>query len=189
VEIPTGKTVEATGGTVCSACSGDYAGDFENYGEPADDSGGGPPSWACGDPEANENRFRTEGAGGFEANANSEWDSQLASPAGSKDESAGEIYEIMVSATRIVEIRVIRANCEEIKEFRGAPVAEMRAARKHAKTGSAKYYRTRGGCAQRANDRVQVPCCRWVAASVAGQLKRCGRWARKALENWRARNF
>jgi hypothetical protein len=174
---------------VCSACSGDYAGDFENYGEPADDSGGGQRSWACGEPEANENRFRTEGAGGFEANANSEWEAQSASPPGAKDGCAGEIYEIMVSATRIVEIRVIEANSEEIKEFRDAQPAEMRAAYKHSKAESAKYYQTRGGCAQRANDRIQVPCCRWVAVYVAGQLKRCGRWARKALEDLHAKNF
>jgi hypothetical protein len=174
---------------VCSACSGDYAGDFENYGEPGADSVSPQPSWACGGPEANERCLGAEWAGSFEANANSEWDSQLASPLGSKGESAGEIYEIMVSATRIVEIRVIRANCEEIKEFRGAQGAEMAAAHKHSKAASAKYYQTRGGCAQRANDRVQVPCCRWVAACVAGQFKKCGRWARKALENLRARNF
>ena len=174
---------------MCSACSGDYAGDFENYGEPADDSGGGQPSWACGGPEANENRFRTEGAGSFEANSNSEWDSQSGRPPGAKGESAGEIYEIMVSATRIVEIRVIGANSEEIKEFRDAQTGEMPATYKHSKAASAKYYQTRGGCAQRANDGVQVSCCRWVAAFVAGQLKKCGRWARKALANWRARSF
>ena len=174
---------------MCSACSGDYAGDFENYGESAADSGGGQPSWADGGPKANENRFRTKGAGSFEANVNSEWDSQLANLPGGKGESAGEIYEIRVSATRIVEIRVIRANSEEIKKFRDAQAAAMPAAPKHSKAGSAKYYQTRGGCALDANDRVQVPCCRWFAAFVAGRFKRCGRWARKALENLRARNF
>ena len=174
---------------MCSACSGDYAGDFENYSEPEDALGGGQPSWACGEPQANENRFRTEGAGSFEANANSEWEARSASPPGAKGESAGEIYEIMVSATRIVEIRVIGANSEEIKEFRDAQTGEMPATYKHSKAASAKYYQTRRGCAQRASDRVQVACCRWVVVAVAGRFKRCGRWVHKALENLRAKNF
>ena len=172
---------------MCSACSGDYAGDFENYGEPADDSGVGQPSWACGEPEANENRVGAEGAGSFEADSTSECDAQLASPPGWKSESAGEIYEIMVSATRIVEIRVIRANSEEIKEFRDAKAGEVPVACEHSKAASAKYYQTRGACAPGANDRAQVPCFRWVAACVAGRFQRCGRWARQALENLRAK--
>jgi hypothetical protein len=174
---------------VCSACSGDYAGDFENYGEPADGSGGGQPPWACGEPEAHENRFCAEGAGSFEADSTSEWDAQLAIPPGWKGESAGEIYEIMVSATRIVEIRVIRANSEEIKEFRNAKAGEVPAAHRHSKAASAKYYQTRGARALGANDRVQVPCFRWIAACVAGRFQRCGRWARQALENLRAKNL
>ena len=167
---------------MCSACSGDYTGDFENSGEPAAHSGGGDHlAWTWGELEAEGNWRDAEALGSFEANSNSEWDSQLAGPPGSRGESAGEIYEIKVSATRIVEIRVIRANSEEIKEFAKAEAAEMPAAHKHSKTASAKYYRTRGGCAQEANDRVQAPCWRWVAVSVARQFKRCGRWARKAL--------
>lgn len=174
---------------MCSGCSGNYAGDFDDSFEPTADSDGLQRAWACGEPEANENRSRTEGAGRFEADSNSEWDSRLASPAGSKGESAREICEIMVSATRIVEIRVIGANVEEIQEFRDAKAAEMPAAHKHSKAASAKYYQTRGGCAEGASDHVQVPCYRRVAASVAGQLKSCGRWARKALESLRAKNF
>lgn len=173
---------------MCSACSGDYAGDFEDYAEPEADLSGGQPSWTWGAPEANENHRRTEGAGSFEAGANSECDSQSASTPGSQGESAGETYEIMVSATQIVEIRVLRANSEEIKEFRDALAAELRAAHRHSKAASAKYYQTRGGCGQGANDCVQVSCCRWVAGSVADQFKRCGRWACRALGRVLAKN-
>jgi hypothetical protein len=175
---------------VCSGCSGDYAGDFEQPGEPADDSGDGDcPAWTCGDADADGNRPGVEGAVSFEAKANSEWNPQSASLPGSKHESAGEVCEILVSATRIVEIRVIAANCEEIREFRDAEATEMPAAHQHSKALSARYYQTREGPAESASDRLQVPCYRQVAASAAGEFKRWGRWARNALRKSRAKKF
>lgn len=173
---------------MCSGCSGDYAGDFEDPDEVPDDSGGGRRAWGRGEPEADEDRLRTQGASSFEARPNAELDSQLASSPGSKDESAGEIYEIMVSATRIVEIRIIRANSGEIKEFRDAKAAEVPAGHKHSQASSAKYYRTRGGCTEGASDGVEMSCCRQVAVTAAGQFKRWGRWARKAMAKLRPKN-
>jgi hypothetical protein len=212
-----GKTADVGGGPMCSGCSGDYAGDFEDPGEPAADSGdGNRPTWTCGGPQADGNRL--EGEGSFEAKADSEWNSQSASlhpstrktglcwgprclhPStrktglcwgprclpGSGGESAGEICEIMVSATRIVEIRVITANSEEIKGFRQTEVAT---APKRSKASSTKYYQTRGSAAASPSDRVQLPCCRRVAVSGASAFQRWVRWLRKALGQSGAKNF
>jgi Tfp pilus assembly protein PilV len=95
----------------------------------------------------------------------------------------------MVSATRIVEIRVITANSEEIKRLRHAEVAEVSAGPKHAKASSSKYYQTRGSAAGSPGDCVQLPCYRRVAVSTASAFKRWVRWARKALGQSRAKNF
>jgi hypothetical protein len=168
---------------VCSGCSGDYDGDFEEPGEPKADSGDGDhAAWSCGDPEAGGSWRGTEGTGGFEADWDSESNSQLASLPGPHHESAGDICEILVSARRIVEIRIVAANSEEIRELRDAGTPEMLAA-------SAKYYQTPGSVAEGASDRPQLPCCREVTVSVAREFKRWGRWARKALRKSRVRNF
>ena len=175
---------------MCSSCSGDYDGDFEEPGEPEADSGDGDhAAGTCGDPEAGRNWLGTEGMGGFEANWDSESNSQSASPPGSKHESAGENCEIVVSATRIVEIRIVRANSEQIRELRDAGTPERLAASKHAKAARSKYYQTRVSVAEGASDLPQLPCCREVTVSVVRGFKRWGRWARKALRKSRARNF
>ena len=167
---------------MCSGCSGDYAGDFEDSGELGADSGGSDcPLGTGGQREPQENRPSTEGARRFEDSADSECDSRWASLPGESGGSAGEICEIMVSATRIVEMRVITANCREREESSDAGAAETSGANKHSKAESAKYYQTRGGDPGRPSDRAQVPRCRWVAASAAGAFRRWGRWVRKAF--------
>jgi hypothetical protein len=175
---------------VCSACSGDYDGDFEEPAQPEADSGDGDhAAWTCGDPEAGGNWLGTEGAGSFESALDSESNSHPASLPRSKPENTGDICEILVSATRIVEIRIVTANSEGIRELRDAGTPETLAASKHAKAASAKYYKTRGSVAEGASDRPQLPCCREVTVSVAREFKRWGRWARKALRKSRVRNF
>jgi hypothetical protein len=165
---------------VCSGCSGDYAGDWEDPGELGADSGGSDcPLGTGGKREPQGNWPNSERARHFEDSADSECDSRWASLPGESGQSAGEICEIMVSATRIVEIRVIK--CGERKESSDAGAAETSGANQHSKAESAKYYQTRGGDPGRPSDRAQVPRCRWVAASAAGAFKRWGRWARKAF--------
>jgi hypothetical protein len=189
---------------VCSGCSGDYAGDFEDSDEMAGDSADRQGTWAQGHPETNENRWRTQGAGSFEARPSAESDSQFANPEGSKGQSAGEIYEIMVSGTRIVEIRIVEANfgaqCganyRAIHDLRDAKAAELPARHKDSKAGSAKYYQTRGVPAEGASDGVQGFCCGRIAVMAAGQVndgadgraKRWGRWARNAMRKLCSKN-
>ena len=188
--ISTGRTLEPAVGGVCSGCSGDYAGDFEDSGELGADSGGSDcPLGTGGQREPQENRPSTEGARRFEDSADSECDSRWASLPGESGGSAGEICEIMVSAMRIVEMRVITANCREREESSDAGAAEASGANKRSKAESAKYYQTRGGDPGRPRDHAQMARCRWVAASAAGAFKRGGRWVRKAFGILRAANF
>src|SRR6266478_5035104 len=80
VEISTARTLEPAGGGVCSGCSGDYAGDWEDPGELGADSGGSDcPLGTGGQREPQENRPSTEGARRFEDSADSECDSRWAS--------------------------------------------------------------------------------------------------------------
>ena len=175
---------------MCSGCSGDYAGDWEDSGELGADSGGSDcPLGTGGQREPQGNRPGTEGVRRFEDSADSEGDSRWARLPGEGGESAGEICEIMVSATRIVEMRVITANCREREESSDAGAAEASGANKRSKAESAKYYQTRGGDPGRPRDHAQMARCRWVAASAAGAFKRGGRWVRKAFGILRAANF
>jgi hypothetical protein len=104
---------------MCSGCSGDYDGEFDDDGEPAADSVSGDHlAWNCGEAQGDGNWLGRAPGHSFEAKASSEKTSQSASLSGSGDESAGEFCEILVSATRIIEIRVITPNPEGIKEFR-----------------------------------------------------------------------
>jgi len=70
-------------------------------------------AWACGEPEANGDRLGTDGADSFESTANREGNSQSSHLPGSSAGSTGEIWEIIVSATRIVEIRIMSATADK----------------------------------------------------------------------------
>jgi hypothetical protein len=141
---------------MCSGCSGDYAGDFDDSGEPAGEGAGGviPRSWG-------------------ELNALQSRD--LPAPSG---DGSGEICEILVSAARIVEIRVIEAHSAEAGKIGRTEAGEMRAAAEHSTAASAKYYRTRRGGAGCAGDRVQSPYRNGVAARIVRAFTTCRRWAR-----------
>ena len=114
---------------MCSGCAGDYPGDFEDSDEsPAGSVENGAAAWRGGGPGPVESRLSAEGAASFEAKPNwearSEARSKLAGHPHSKFEGAGEggdgeDCEILVSETQIVEIRVIRAHCEETGECWG----------------------------------------------------------------------
>jgi len=160
---------------VCSGCSGDYAGDFEDSGEPTHDSGGDQLAWYDGRSEGKRNPLATRD---FEPPAYWRRDPRLgSSPIGDGEIGEG-IVEIMVSATRIVEIRVISANPEEFLEFSKGQATGKLAATKHSEAGSAKYYRTFAEITGAAGDRPEVAIFRGFAARAAGKFREWTRWMR-----------
>lgn len=179
VEISTGRTLEPAGGGVCSGCSGDYAGDFEDSGELGADSGGSDcPLGSGGQKERQENRPSTEEAGSVEDSVDSECDWRSASAPGESGESAGEICEIMVSATRIVEVRVITANCREREKSSDAGAAETSGALSDARRQPRTAERSR------ANAPLSVGCrfCR-------GRVQEMGPMGAESLWDFARRKF
>lgn len=166
---------------MCSGCSGNYDGgfDFEDCGDSPGFAGeNDSPAGTWRVPEERGRRPSAGGSGRFEVHAVPKANSELADLPGVGNERGGEICEIMVSATRIVEIRVISAQGGEIKGLGCAEGAERPAVRKHSTMESAKYYRTRGNEAERHSDRVQMSCFRGLAAVAASHFKRWVRWVR-----------
>jgi hypothetical protein len=90
---------------MCSGCSGDYAGGFEELGDFADElsSSYEPAGWDR--QKGDGNRLGDERIGGFEDNLNGQWSSSRTDLPGSTDGNGAEICEILVSATHIMEIR------------------------------------------------------------------------------------
>lgn len=175
---------------MCSGCSGDYAGDFEDSGEPAAD-------WCEADgpagnrhrPGEKRNRRTSENAQPFEASATSGGESPLAGIPGRKDERAEDICEILVSGTRIIEIRVIAANRCESKELVCIGAAERSAANEHSAAESAKYYQTRRGAPENSSGaRVEVAFLRAMATVAMAQIRKQMRWAQQACAISRGRN-
>ena len=146
-------------------------------------------AWACGEPEANGDRLGTDGADSFESTANREGNSQSSHLPGSSAGSTGEIWEIIVSATRIVEIRIMSANCGQINESRAADATDGAPAPEHSTAARANYYQTRGGGTEIASDRAEVPHRRGVGGFIADAFKKWSRWGRKAVGKSRAENF
>jgi hypothetical protein len=100
---------------MCSGCSGDYAGGFEELGDPVNkaSSSDGPAGWDR--PKEDGNRRSAETVRGFE-------DSTSASPQRSNllgpiRENGAESCEILVSATQILEIRVFGVNSASMREL------------------------------------------------------------------------
>jgi hypothetical protein len=102
---------------MCSGCSGDYAGGFEELGESANkaSSGDGPAGWDR--PKEDGNRLSAETVRGFEDSPSAQWSSQRTNLLGSIRENGAESSEILVSATHIVEIRVFRVNSARMREL------------------------------------------------------------------------
>jgi hypothetical protein len=118
VEIPTVKTVEATGDlAMCSGCSGDYAGDFEELGDSVSESSSSTAPAFWDRPKGDGNRLSDESVGGFEDSVNTQWISSHTSVPGFRAENGAEIYEIFVKETHIVEIRIFAVDSERMREF------------------------------------------------------------------------
>jgi len=174
---------------MCSGCSGDYAGEFDDSGEPAADSCEAEgPAGNRDRPREEGNQRRPENAQRFEASATSGGDSQLAGMSGRKDERAGDIREILVSETRIIEILVIAANNTEFKELGRIGAAGRSTANKHSAAESAKYYQTRRAARENSGGRMEARCFRGMATVVIAEIRKRMRWAHKALAVARAKN-
>jgi len=161
---------------VCSGCSGDYAGDFEDSGDLTRGSGCDHAAWGDVGPEEGCNSHVMHG---FEAQEHSTWNSGNSPVAA--DEVSGGTWEIMVSATRIVEIRVVRANPEEIYEFSEAEAARKPATNKHPQPASAKYYQTKARLAEIAGNGLPMPIFRGFAACAMAEIEKWSRRMRNAL--------
>jgi hypothetical protein len=102
---------------MCSGCSGNYAGDFEELGDSVSESSSstGP---ECRDrPKGDGNGLSDESVGGFEDTVNGQWISSCTSMPGFRAENGAETYEIFVNATHIVEIRVFAVDSERMRKF------------------------------------------------------------------------
>ena len=102
---------------MCSGCSGDYAGEFEELSDSVSESSSstGPASW--GRPKGDGNRLSDERVGGFEGSVNTQWMSSRTSAPGFRAENGAEICEIFVNEAHIVEIRIFAVDSERMREF------------------------------------------------------------------------
>ena len=102
---------------MCSGCSGNYAGDFEELGDSVGESSSstGPAFWDR--PKGAGNHLSDERVCGFEGNWDAESSSSCTSVPGFRAENGVEICEIFVNATHIVEMRVFAVDSERMRKF------------------------------------------------------------------------
>jgi hypothetical protein len=129
---------------MCSGCSGDYSNGFDDEDDDEWGLSAEPPTHSCeGDVGRN---FRGRD---FEAGSAAE------SGCSPRDEDV-ENCEILVSATRIVEIRFFDSNPCQIFSLSGERVVESRSSGGHYDATSAKYYQTRHSAARSPRKNAQV---------------------------------
>jgi hypothetical protein len=125
---------------MCSGCAGDYSGDFD------DDDGaaepGSPPEPAGYFREADAGQNVEYRANDFEADWTAEPNCKCCRRG--ETERGLENCEILVSAARIVEIRIFDAKPGHIFSLNGEQILEARARGDHSSALSAKYYQTLG---------------------------------------------
>jgi hypothetical protein len=102
---------------MCSGCSGDYAGGFEELGDPVNKASSSDGPTGCDRSKEDGNRLSAVRARGFEDSPGAQWSSQRSNLPGSVRENGAVSYEILVSATQIVEIRVFRVNSARMREL------------------------------------------------------------------------
>ena len=174
---------------MCSGCSGDYAGEFDDASELAADSEK-PNSLAgnCGESEGEESQRKPNKTRAFEAESPLGGDRQSAVAPGTKDEKASEVCEILVSGTRIIEIRLIEGNDCELMELAAAAAGGTPPALQHSTTASAKYYQTRRADTESTSNRTGMACHRSISGFVGVEFGKWTRWARKAFARFHARD-
>jgi len=143
---------------MCSGCSGDYAGGFEfddNEEATADSEDRGSSASLRATPDNDLRSCRGRAPGGFE-----------------QREDSAENFEILVSGTQIIEIRVIPATSQAHDEFWKKRDPETHKTRKHSSGASAKYYQTRQisqGSRRYATHSLRFS--RWVAGVCKSRFK------------------
>ena len=167
---------------MCSGCSGDYAG------EPAPDLDDDDRlAWNCRASREQGNQPSARKTPAFEGETTNQYP-HGESVAWPGDQSATGFCEILVSGTRIMEIRVIEADGGEIEQLPTIKAAERPAALRHSTAGSAKYYRTRPTDPVSGNVGLRGLRSPW-AAIATGEFRRWLRWARKGLGTSPAKGF
>jgi len=153
---------------MCSGCSGDYASDFEDSEGMTVESGGANEleERFC---EADESRSLrcTEGTGDFEADSASESRYESRSEPTSGTDDGLENCEVLVSATRIIEIRVFDAKRSYICSLEGKQASEVSARNNRSAGLSAKYYQTLRTASPSPGNCAQAPYYQWVSGSIA----------------------
>jgi hypothetical protein len=173
---------------MCSGCSGDYAGEFDDPGEPTPDLDEDDRlARNCGACREQGNQPSTRNKRAFEGGTTNRY-AQGESVAWPDDQSAADFCEILVSGTRIREIRVIEADGGEIEQLAAIKAAERPEALRHSTAGSAKYYRTRPTNPEGGGGGLRGSRSPW-AAIATGEFRRWLRWARKALGTSSAKGF
>jgi hypothetical protein len=174
---------------MCSGCSGDYAGGFDDTGEP--NAGSGEVNWQtrkCGEPDEPGSQQSPEKTRAFEDNppGRREWQSATVPPL--SDQHAGDVCEILVSGTRIIEIRMIEMNGGGLDEVAHLASAQGTPLRQHSAEASAKYYQTRRPGGEGGSDRTQPLFCRAFSRGAAGFIGvNFNRWLRRARKAFGAR--
>lgn len=174
---------------MCSGCSGDYAGGFDDTGEPTAGSGEvNWQTWNCGEPDEPGSQQIPEKTRAFEGNAPArrEWQSAAVPPP--SDQHAGDVCEILVSGTRIIEIRMIEASNGGLDELAHLASAQGTPLRQHSAEASAKYYQTRRPGGESSSHRTQPLFCRAFSCRAAGFIGvGFNRWLRRARTAFGAR--
>lgn len=182
---------------MCSGCSGDYPGGFDDTGEP---TAGSPEvnweTWNCGEPDEPRRQRTPEETRAFEGiePVRGEW--QSATATGLNDQRVGDVCEILVSGTRIIEIRMIEANDGELDELAGLASTQATSLRQQSAEASAKYYQTLRAGEENGSDRAQLSCSRVfsqafsrsMAGMIGVHLNRWLRGAPKVVGAGRAKN-
>jgi hypothetical protein len=173
---------------MCSGCAGDYAGGFDDSAEAgADSDHPGWPAWNWREPGEQGTTRNSEKTRAFEAESPVGGDRRSSIAPRTKDEKASEVWEILVSGKRIIEIRMIEGNDRELIELAaaaagGAPPGQ------HSSAASAKYYQTRRAGTESTRNYTGMPCYRGISGFVGVELSKWVRWARKAFATSRARD-
>jgi hypothetical protein len=102
---------------MCSGCSGDYAGGFEELGDPVNKGSSSDRQAGWDRPKEDGNRLSAERVRGFEDSQSAQWSPQGTNLLGPIRENGAESCEILVSATQIVEIRVFGVNSASMREL------------------------------------------------------------------------
>ncbi len=166
---------------MCSGCSGNYDSDFEDSEATADPGAAPGTPWISNRLEAHRKPPGAGDTGRFEGMRG------LAHVRVPPVESTAETCEILVSATRIIEVRVVTTNFGPFDELTGTMVAAMAVAREQSKTLLAKYYQTCEIDPQGRHHRAQLGNSHRPAADAAGLRKRWLRWMRSAFGNHASR--